>query len=118
VTLATLRNVAIILALAAGVVFVPGGATTGDVLWQTLAILFLGGLGILAHRIYHERRYTLFGLGDRNRAILYGSLGLAMLAVAGTSKLWHTGGGTLAWFALVAAAAFGLFHVVRSARAY
>jgi hypothetical protein len=46
------------------------------------------------------------------------SAALAVLALVGAGKLRDTAGGTLAWFAPVAGAAFGLFHVVRAARAY
>jgi hypothetical protein len=118
VSLATARNVAIVLALAAAVAFVPGGGTTGGILSQILSIVFLAGLAFLGYRLYCEHRVTLYGLGDRTRAILYVSAALAVLALVGAGKLWDTGGGTLAWFALVGGAAFGLYHVVRSARTY
>jgi hypothetical protein len=118
VSLASARNVAIVLALAAAVAFVPGGGTTGGVLGEILSIVFLGGLAFLGYRLYSEHRVTLFGLGDRPRAVLYVSAALAVLALVGAGKLWDTGGGTLAWFVLVGGAAFGLYYVVRTARAY
>jgi hypothetical protein len=114
----TVRNVLIILALAAAVAFVPGGGKTSDVIVQALQIAFLAGLAFVAYKLYRENRVTLYGLGDRNRALLYGAIGLAVLAVAGTQKLWDTGAGTLVWFVMVAAAGFGVFTVYRASREY
>ena len=66
-----------------------------------------------------ERRTTIFGLGDRNRGILYASLGLAVLAVAATTRLWDSGGGgILLWFAMIGAAAYGVVAVYRASRLY
>jgi hypothetical protein len=45
------------------------------------------------------------------RALLYVSIGVATVAVVGTSDLWDTGAGTVLWFALVGAALFGVFTV-------
>jgi hypothetical protein len=114
----TARNVAIILVLAAAVAFLPGGGTASSVVLQILSIFFLAGIALFAFTMYRERRMDLYGLGDRNRAILYASVGLAVLAVAGTDKLWNTGGGTALWFLMVLAAAGGVFVVYRAAREY
>jgi hypothetical protein len=112
------RNIVIVLALAAAVAFVPGGGTTSSAVVQCFGILFLVGLVFLAFRLYREHRVALYSLGDRNRAVLYCSIGGAALAVSGTSKLWATGGGTLLWFVMVGAATFGVFSVYAAARRY
>lgn len=114
----TVRNVLIILALAAVVVYVPGGGTGGAVVGQALSIVFLGTLAWLAIRLYREHRVAIFSLGERIRAVGYGSVALAVLAVTATPRLWGSGAGTLAWFVLVGLAAAGAFAVVRAAQQY
>lgn len=114
----TAVNVAIVLALAAAVDFLPGGGTTSSVIFQAFGILFLAGLAFLAYRLYREYRVALYSLGERNRAILYCSIGAATLAVSGTPKLWDTGAGTLLWFVMVGAASFGVFSVYAATRQY
>lgn len=114
----TTVNVVIVLALAAAVAFLPGGGTTSRVVIQLFGIVFLAGVAFFAARLYREYRIPLYSLGDRNRAILYCSLGAATLAVSGTPKLWNTGAGTLLWFVMVGAASFGVFSVYAAARRY
>ena len=116
--LKTVRNVAIVLVLAAFVAYVPGGGTAGGVVVQLLSMAFLVGIALLAYRLYREHRVAIYSLGDRNRAVLYGAVGLAVLAVAGTQKLWTSGPGTLVWFVMVAAASLAVFTVYRASREY
>lgn len=114
----TVRNVVIILALAAVVALVPGGSNGSEAILQTLVVVMLGSLAYLAVRLYRERRTDLYSLGDRNRAILYASLGLGTITLVGTDRMWDTGAGSIAWLALIAIAVFGVYHVFRSARQY
>ncbi|MBB4664486.1 hypothetical protein [Conexibacter arvalis] len=114
----TVRNVVIILALAAAVAVVPGGSNASDAILQTLVVVMLGALAYLAVRLYRERKSDLYGLGDRNRAILYGSAGMGTIALVGTDRMWDTGAGSIAWLALIALACFGVYHVYRRAREY
>jgi hypothetical protein len=118
VDLKVVRNVVIIAALAALVAFAPGGGTGSQVILQVFSILFLAALVMLAYRLYREHRVALYALGDRNRALLYGAIGLAVLAVAGTQTLWDTGAGTLLWFVMVGLAAFAAYTVFRASREY
>lgn len=114
----TLRNVAIVLALAAAVAFVPGGGTASDTLVWFLALAFWGALAWFMVRLYREQRMSLYALGDRMRAVLYGSIGAIVLTLAATQKLWDTGPGSVAWILLLAMAGYGLFSVWRFARRY
>jgi hypothetical protein len=114
----TLRNVAIILAVAAGVALIPaGGVAAGTTLWL-LGIAFWAVLAWFAARMYREYRMTLMSLDDRMRALLYGSIGVAVLTVTATRLLWGTPAGVIAWFALIAAASYGLFAVWQHSRRY
>jgi len=110
------RNVAIILALGAGLDLLPGANRGASVIGAALQMTFFAGLGWLGYRTYHERRTAIFSLGDRMRGLLYSSLVVAVLAAASTSRLWETGVGTIVWFALVFAAIYGLMVVLRVAR--
>jgi hypothetical protein len=115
---ATIRNVAIVLALAAVFAFVPGGGRAGSAISQLLAIGFLGAIAWFAVRVYRERHVDLYSLGDTNRLILYASIGAVALAVVGSSRLWSTGPGIVAWFVLIGLACIGGYRVIRAVRSY
>jgi Kef-type K+ transport system membrane component KefB len=115
---ATVRNVLILLALAVVVAFVPGGGDTAAFISAVLSIAILASFVLLGGRYYREHRVTIFSLGDRHRALLYGAIGLIVVALAGRTKLLHTGPGTLAWFVMLGGAAAALYAVWRHYRAY
>lgn len=115
---ATARNVAIVLALAAVVMLVPGGGDASAAILQVLVIAMLGSIAWFAVRLYREHRSDIYSLGDRNRGLLYGSAGLLALTVTATDQLWETGPGTVVWIALVALACYGVYHVFRVSREY
>jgi hypothetical protein len=112
------RNILIVLAIAALVVLVPGGGTGARVAIQAVSLIFLASLGWVASIMYRQHRATLYSLGDGRRAILYAALAVAALTLTATPRLWHTGAGTIAWFALLAGASYAVFTVVWSARQY
>ncbi len=112
------RNVAIVLAIAAVAYVVPGGGAARDGVSTLLSIAFLGTAAWLGAWVYRRNKLALETLSDRMRALLYGSLAVATLALTGTHVLWRTGGGTLAWFVLLVAAAAGLYTVFRASREY
>jgi hypothetical protein len=113
------RNVLIILVLAAIVWGIPGGATAGNTISNLLSIVLLAGLAFFAYRLYMEHRTTLFDLPDNHRVILYGSAALAVITLVATRRMWDAGGAwILIWFALVFAAAYGFYVVIRAFRTY
>lgn len=116
--MANARNVAIILALAAFVMLAPGGGDASSGVLEVLVIAMLGSIGWLAVRLYREHRTDIYGLGDRSRAILYGSAALAALTLTATDRLWSSGAGTVVWFALMALAVYGVYGVFRASRQY
>lgn len=114
----TARNVAIVLAIAAGVALIPaGGVAAGTTLWF-LGICFWAVLAWFAARMYREHRMALFSLDDRMRTLLYVSIGVAVLTVTATRRLWETPAGIVGWFALIAAASYGVFAVWQHSRRY
>lgn len=114
----TARNVAIILALAAAVAFLPGAAGVGNTLIWILTLIFYGALAWFASVLYREHRSRVYGLGDETRAMLYIALGVGTLALVGTQRLWETGTGTLVWVLMLAGAVGGLLEAFRRSRAY
>ncbi|MCU1677853.1 MAG: hypothetical protein JWM93_2611 [Frankiales bacterium] len=114
-----LRNAAIVLLLAAGVFALPGGRTSADFIGGLFSTLILASLVFAAWRMYREHRVALYGLGDKDRGLLYGAVGAIVLAAAGSGKLLNNGGpGVLLWFALVGGAIFALVQVYRNYRSY
>jgi hypothetical protein len=110
--------IAIILALAAAVALLPGGGTAAGAVGTALSIAFLGTLAWFAARLYRENRMALMSLEDRWRAILYGAIGVVVVTLAATSRLWLTSAGVIAWFALLFAAAYALYATWRHSRQY
>ncbi len=112
------RNVAIVLAIAALVVLVPGGGSGASFALQAVSLLFLAVIGWFGYVSYRQRRMDLYDLGDRRRAVLYASIGLVVLTLTATSRLFTTTAGRVVWLLLLIAAAYAAFAVVWSARRY
>ena len=114
-----IRNALIIVALALVVWLVPGGGTGSSTIYNVLTIILTAGLLFFGYRLYMEHRATIFGLGDNQRAILYGSVAVATVALLATNKLWDEGGlGALLWFALLSLAGGGIYRVWRAYSEY
>ncbi|HMJ33607.1 MAG TPA: hypothetical protein VK501_06795 [Baekduia sp.] len=115
---ATVRNILIIVAIAAAVAFLPGGGQTAGLIGGLLSIGILVIFVFLGIRFYRENRVAIFGLGDRHRALLYGGLAAIVVALAGRGKLLDTGVGTLVFFVLLIAAGGSLYAVWNHHRSY
>jgi hypothetical protein len=116
--LAALRNLAIVLLIAAAVYFVPGGGDAANLVGALLSALIITSFVLLAARFYREHRYDLDALGDRWRAILYGAIGVAIVTVAASRRLFESGAGTLLWMVLIAGASYSVYLVWRHHRDY
>jgi hypothetical protein len=114
----TLRNVAIVVAIAAAIYFVPGGEpakfTFEAVLWTAFGV----GIAYLGLRLYREHRVSLHGLGDHHRGMLYGAVALGVFEYAARGRMWQTGLGELLWFLLAGLVVYGLIEVFRHSRTY
>jgi len=114
-----IRNILIIVALAVIVWLVPGGGTGSSTIYNLLTIILTAGLLFFGYRLYMEHRATIFGLGDNQRAWLYGSVALATLALLATSRLWDEGGaGVLIWMLMIGLAVWGVYRVWREYSEY
>lgn len=114
----TVRNVCILLVIAAAVAFLPGGGRLASTFTAALWAAFGLGMGLIGLRTYRERRTWIYSLGDAHRAMLYGAIAIAAFAWAARARMWHTGVGELLWFVLVAVAAYFAMEVYRRSRAW
>lgn len=97
----------------------PGGGGALEVALTLLSIVFFTVIAVLGYRLFRQFRFELEGLPDGDRAVLYGSFGLAFLALCATSRLFDAGGlGALGWIALLGVASFGIYRVYTRYRAY
>lgn len=107
----TARNVAIIMLLALLVAFLPGGGNLAAALLTALTMALLAGIAWMVYTVSRENQLTLATLTDSRRAVLYGAVGLITLLIAGTDKLFSTGGGTLLWIVLFAISIGAIWRV-------
>ena len=114
-----IRNVLIVLGLAAIVWGVPGGHTASNTISNLLTVVLFAGLLFFGYRLYMEHRTTLFDLPENHRLILYSCAALVVVTLGATSRMWNAGGAwILLWFALLGAAVYGFATVIRAWRAY
>ncbi len=114
----TARNIAIIVAIAAAVAFIPGGGRVASAFEAALWVAFGLGFGFLGLRFYREHRISIYSLGDAHRALLYGGIAVALFAWASRTRMWHTGFGEFVWFLLVGFVVYAFLEVYRRWRAY
>jgi hypothetical protein len=117
-TLKHVRNVAIIMVLALGVAFVPGGGNAADTVLTALTIGFLAAMAAFVYTLYRQNQLTMATLSDGRRAILFGALGIIALLIAGTDEFFGTGAGTLAWILLLGAAVAAIWRIWVEANTY
>jgi O-antigen/teichoic acid export membrane protein len=112
------RNFLIVALIALGFWALPGGTPTLNVILALLTIVFFAAIAFLGYRLYREHRFTIDSLETIQRAVLYGSMALAILTFAASSRLLNGGAGILVWLALLAIAAYGVFWVFQRYRRY
>lgn len=112
----TFRNVLIIVAIAAGVYFIPGSGRATSTVEAVIGLGFGFAIAYLGVRLYREHRVAIHSLGDRHRALLYGAIAVALFAFEARGRMWETGVGELAWFVLVGIVIYALLEVWRSYR--
>jgi hypothetical protein len=113
-----LRNIAIVLVLAALVVAIPGGGTGASIAIQAVSLAFLASLGWFAVIMYRQHRAELYGLGENRRVALYAALGVGAIVLTATHRMWQSGSGEIVWFVAIGAAIYTIVAVFVSARRY
>jgi len=81
------RNFLIVALIALGFWALPGGSGTLNVILALLSIAFFAAIAFLGYRLYREHHFTLDSLEPIQRGVLYGSIGLAILTFAASSRL-------------------------------
>jgi uncharacterized membrane protein len=104
--------------LALGVAFIPSGGNVVEAIFTAITMGFLAGITWMLYTLSRENQLTLAALSDSRRAILYGALGLIALLIAGTSKLFNSGGGTLLWIILLGISIAAIWRVWMEANTY
>jgi hypothetical protein len=113
-----LRNLAIIMLLAAVVAFLPAGGNAADVVYTALTMGLLAGISWMLYVLSRENQLTLTALSDGRRAILYGAVGMIALLIAGADKLFASGGGTLVWIVLLGVSIAAIWRIWLEANSY
>jgi hypothetical protein len=112
------RDVAIIMALALCVAFVPAGGHAAEAILAAITMGFLAAIAWMVFVVSRQSQLTLATLSDARRAILYGALGMLALLVAGSDEMTASGGGTLAWILLLAASIAAIWRIWIDAHTY
>ena len=116
--LKTARNIAIVMLIAAAVAFVPGGGRAANTFATVLGVVFYVGIALAAAWFYRSNRVAIYSLGDRRRALLYGSIAVAVVTVAAKPRMWVTGFGEFIWFVLIGLVVYTLLALYRYSRSY
>ena len=97
----------------------PGGDSTLQVILAILSIAFFVAIALFGYRLYRENKFTLDGLTDLQRGVLYSCIGGAFLVFAAAERMFDWGGGgVVIWIALLGLCSYGIFWVWQSSRDY
>lgn len=114
----TLRNVGVVILLALAVWLLPGGGDGASFIMQVLNAIFIVLIAVGCGLLYRNFRGDIFALGERWRFALYAAIGVAVVTVAASGRLFDTGAGAVLWFALVGGASYTLYLVWQHHRSY
>jgi hypothetical protein len=114
----TVRDVAIIMALALAVAHFPAGGNVAEAILTAISMGFLAGIAWMLFVLSRQNQLTLATLTDARRALLYGALGMIALLIAGSDEMFGTGGGTLTWILLLGASIAAIWRVWIDANTY
>lgn len=117
-SLRNLRNVAIILVLALLVAFAPHGGNVAEAVLTAITMAFLAGISWSLYVFERQNQLTMATLSDGRRAILYGAFGMLALLVAGTDRMFSSGGGTLLWILLLVGSVVAIVRIWVEANTY
>lgn len=115
----TAGKLAIVALIALALTVLPGGGPALGVALALLSIAFFTAIALLGYRLYRQFGFELDSLTDRQRLVLYSSVGLALLTFCASRRMFDAGGaGMLAWLALLGLCSFGVYWVWAQYRSY
>ncbi len=113
------RNVGIVVLVALAVWLVPGGGEGANLVSNLLSAIFIVVMVLILGKLYRQYRGEIFGLGDEWRFALYAAVGVAVLTVSITGRMWGAGPvGALVWFALIGTSSYVLWVIWQRYRSY
>lgn len=104
--------------LALVVAVLPGGGNLADAVITALTMALLAGIAWMLYVLSRENQLTLTSLTDGRRAIFYSAFGMLALLVAGSDKMFASGGGTLLWIVLLGVSVAAIWKVWIEANSY
>jgi len=108
----TAGKFAIVALVALALTVLPGGGPALGVASALLLIAFFVAIALLGYRLYRQLGFELDSLTDRQRLVLYSSVGLALLTFCASRRMFDLGGaGVLAWLALLGLCSYGVYWV-------
>ena len=114
----TARNVAIVMLLALAAAFAPAGGNVVDTIFTAFIMSFLAGFAWLLYTLSRQNQLTLATLSDARRAVFYAAFGMIALLIAGSDKLFSSGGGTVLWIVLLGASVAAIWRIWIEANTY
>jgi hypothetical protein len=118
VSIETARNIGIVVVLGLAVWLLPGGGEGAAFVTQLLNAIFIVLMALGCGILYRRFRGDIFALGDQWRFALYAAIGIAVVTVAASGRLFDTAAGAVIWFGLIAAASYTLYLVWQQHRSY
>ena len=112
----TARNVAIIALLALALIVLPAGGNIAEAVLAMLSILFAVAIGAMLIRFWKDTGLQRDTFTDRQRWLIYGSIGAIALMIVGTDELLSTGPGVVVWVAVLVGAGWLIFNTWREAQ--
>lgn len=112
----TARNVAIIALLALALTVLPAGGNIAEAVLAMLSILFAVAIGAMLIRFWKDTGLQRDTFTDRQRWLIYGSIGAIALMIVGTDELLSTGPGVVVWVAVLVGAGWLIFNTWREAQ--
>jgi hypothetical protein len=118
VSIETARNVGVIVLLGLAVWLIPGGGEGAGFVMQLLNAIFIVLMALGCAMLYRRFRGEIFALGDQWRFALYAAVGIAIVTVAASGRLFDSPAGAFVWFALIGGASYTLYLVWQRHRSY
>jgi len=112
----TLRNVLIIVLLALALTVLPAGGNVAEGILVALSLLFAVAIGGVLVRFWKDTSLQRDTMTERQRWLVYGSVGAIALMIAGADEMLSTGVGTIAWVAILVAAGWLILNTWREAQ--
>ncbi len=117
-SLTAARNIGIVVLIALVVWLAPGGGDGARFVQQLLNAIFIVTMALICGILYRQYRGEIFSLGDAWRFALYAAVGVAIVTIAASRRLFDSGAGAALWFGLIGAASYTLYLVWQRYRSY